>query len=302
MKRERKVILHLIVSEIKSGKIPAIISKEHNIKKQTLQYYLRWLKKEGVIEKEAYGVWKVLKEVLKSTKARQVKKQIRGHAFNWKVRFKHNIDWERRLKENNIKYQLIGINNSTPRIIFNGKKIWLTKTGLVIYEPQSFFSQSSLTSKGMAVWELDKTIKKLGRKLKINLTPYQFTTSREHYGMIKNELARQYNDKKEKLFIKDNEGIWLWIDDSHSLKELETNNTKNSRGVQNWWNKKKKNEFRVDDDYIQDGFKQTNNMIMKNAEHLNFHAENMRSHVEAIKTLSETVKELREEIKNLSKL
>jgi len=291
---ERKVVLPLIISQLKKGSSPSKISKEFNIKKQNLQYYIRQLKKEGVIIKEGYGVWKVLKEVSISTKARETskRKQIRGHAFNWRVRFKHKIDWERRLKDNNIKYQLIGIKGTTPRIIFNNKKIWFTKNGLVIYEPQSFFSQSSYTSKGMAVWELDKTIKALGRYLKIDLNTYQFTTSREHYGMIKNELAKQYNDKKEKLYIRDDEGIWMWIDDSHSLEELETNQPNNSRGVQNWYNDMKKHKFEVTPTFILT----TMNGIQQNQ--LQF-AENMQSHINAIKTLGQEVKGLSRTIKNL---
>ena len=293
---ERKVVLPLIVSQLKKGSYPAKISKEFNIKKQNLQYYIRQLKKEGVIIKEGYGIWKVLKEVSISTKASTTskKKQIRGHAFNWRVRFKHKIDWERRLKDNNIKYQLIGIKGTTPRIIFNNKKIWFTKGGLVVYEPQSFFSQSSYTSKGMAVWELDKTIKALGRYLKIDLNTYQFTTSREHYGMIKNELAKQYNDKKEKLYIRDDEGIWMWIDDSHSLEELETNQPNNSRGVQNWYNDMKKHKFEVTPTFILT----TMNGIQQNQ--LQF-AENMQSHINAIKTLGQEVKGLSRIIKGLKK-
>lgn len=293
-KRSKKVILHLIISEIKKGNNPSKISKEYNIKPQTLNYYLRQLKQNRIIEKQFYGVWKVLKEVSKSTKAHKNSKQIRGHAFNWKVRFKQEINWKRRLEINKIKYQLIGINNSTPRIIFNNKKIWLTKTGLVIYEPQSFFSQSSFTSKGMAVWELDKTIKMLGRHLKIDLGVYQFTTSREHYGMIKNELARQYNDKKEKLFIRDDNGIWMWIDDSHSLNELETNKPKNSRGVQKWYNDHKKHNFKVTPSFVLN----TMNGIQQNQ--LIF-AENMESHINAIKILGKEVKGLSRTIKGLKK-
>lgn len=292
MKEEKKQRLLLIISEIKKGKNPSKISKEHQINKKTLQNYLRQLKKMKCIQKESYGVWKVLKEVSITTKATSLRKQIRGHAFNWKVRFKKDIIWERRLKKLNIKYQLIGINKSTPRIIFNNKKIWFTKTGLVIYEPQSFFSQSSFTSKGMAVWELDKTIKALGRRLKIDLNDYQFTTSREHYGMIKNELAKQYNDRGEKLYIVDNKGLWMWIDFSHGIHELETNEPKNSRGVQNWYNDMKKHNFQVTPSFLLENInKVTNNQLMFN--------KNFESHVEAIKTLSETVKELKNEVRKL---
>jgi len=253
MKEEKKQRLLLIVSQIRAGKKPAKISKEQKINKKTLQNHLRQLKEMGCIEKQGYGVWKVLKEVSISSKATSLQKQIRGHAFNWKIKFKNNIDWERRLKKYKIKYQLIGINRSTPRIIFNGKKIWLTKTGLIIYEPNSFFAISSYTSKGMAVWELNKTIKALGRALRISLEGYRFATSREHYGMIKNELARQYNNKGEKLYIVDDEGKWMCIDFSHGIHELETNKPDTSRGVQNWYNDMKKTNFEVTPTFVLEG-------------------------------------------------
>lgn len=243
MKSKKKFLLHLIISNLKEGKSPAQIADENDISKQNLNYYLRQLKKEGVIEKESYGVWKVLKEVKKSTKARITHKQIRGHGFNWKVRFKYEIDWKRRLERFKVPHETLGVRGNTPRIILNNKKIWLTKKGLVVYEPKSFFSDSSHTSKGQAVWELDKTIKRLGRLLEIDLEGYEFTTSREHYGQIKNELAKQYNDKGEKLYIRDDKGNWMWIDDSHALNELETNEPKVSKQVQDWYNDWKKNNF-----------------------------------------------------------
>jgi len=290
------MILDLIISEIKNGNRPSQISKEHNIKKQTMQYYLRQLKKKGIIKKIGYGTWEVLKEVSISNKVSKtsMKKQIRGHAFNWKVKFKKKIDLKKFLDKSNIKYQLIGINNSTPRIILNNKKIWFTKKGLVIYEPQSFFAQSSYTSKGMAVWELDKTIKMLGRHLKIDLGKYYFMTSREHYGQIKNELAKQYNDKGEKLYIRDDNGKWMWIDFSHSVHELETNNPKISRGVQNWYNDMKKHNFEVTPSFLL----QSINQVTQNQ---NVFAQNMESHIKAIQTLGKEVKGLSKTIKGLRK-
>lgn len=291
MKTNKKVILYLIVSKIKAGKNPAKISKELKINPRTLQYYIRQLTKDGIIKKESYGVWKVEKEVSKTTKAHQKKyqKQIRGHAFNWKVKFPFQIDWKRRLKQSNIKYQLIGIKQTTPRIIFNNKKIWFTKTGLVIYEPKSFFSPSSHTSKGYAVFELDRTIKQLGRKLKINLDKYQFTTSREHYGLIKNELARQYNDKKEKLYIRDDKGIWMWIDDSHSLSELENNNPIINRGVQNWYNDMKQTNFKVTPSFITNSFNQILQVQQMNADNIVKHQRVLDEMLITLKKIQESL-------------
>ena len=295
MKRDKKVILLLLYGGIKAGLNPAQIAKENKINPRTLQYYLRQLKQNGNVQKVDYGIWKVIKEVSKTNKATSINKQIRGHAFNWKVKFLRDIDWKKRLDKKKIKYQLIGINKSTPRIIFNNKKIWFTKTGLIIYEPFSFYSNSAFTSKGLAVFELDRTIKQLGRKLNIDLSNYKFTTSREHYAQIKNDLAKQYNDKGEKLYIRDdNNSIWLWIDHSHGVDELEADKPKNSRGVQNWYNDMKKTNFEVTPTFVLNSINQvTQNQLMFN--------KNFESHVEAIQTLSKTVKELRIEIKNLRK-
>jgi len=245
MRSKKKVILDLIISNLKKGISPAQICKEKNIKKQTLQYYLRELKKKGIVQKVAYGTWTIKKEVSKTTKATKNPKQIRGHAFTWRIRFKTEVDWKKRLEKFKIPHETLGVRGNTPRIILNNKKIWLTKRGLVIYEPKSFLSNSSFTSKGMAVWEMDKTVKEIYQMLQINLGGYEFTTSREHYGQIKNELARQYNEKGEKLYIADRGGIWMWIDDSHSLSELETNKPQTSKRVQDWYNDMKKTNFEI---------------------------------------------------------
>ena len=301
-KQDKELTLYNIFLELKNGNSPAKISKKLNINKNTLQYYLRKLKKDNIIIKEGYGCWKVLKEVSKTTKASQKKcqnKEIRGHAFNWRVKFNDKIDWIRRLEKYGVKYKLIGINKSTPRIILNNKKIWLTKNGLVVYDAESFLSQSSDNSKGMAVFELDKTIKMIGRKLNIILDGYRFTTSREHYGIIKNVLAKQYNDKKEKLYIRDDEGLWLWIDDSHSLKELETNEPRVNREVQNWWNDSKSTGFKVTPSFILEGMNNTNQMISQVTSNQLMFNNNFESHVEAIKTLSSEVKRLGEVLTKL---
>jgi hypothetical protein len=295
-----KVLLPLIISEIKSGLSPSQICKKHNIKKQNLNYYLRKLKKNGTIEKVHYGIWRVKKEVKISSKASpSLSHQIRGHAFNWRVKFLRKYDWIKLLKRNNIKYQLIGVAKSTPRIMLNGKKVWLTQTGLVIYEPESFFAKSSKQSYGRAVHELQNTINMLERVLKTRLGEWQFTVSREHYGMIKNELARQYNKKGEKLYIRDDNGIWLWIDDSYSLEELETNEKEVSHNVQTWYNDHKKHNFEVNSSWILNAFNKNNQMMNGIQQNQVLFSENFVSHVEVIRELGASVRKLTETVERL---
>ncbi len=300
MKNGKKLGLTQILTHIKEGLSPSMISKKYNIPKQTLSYSVNKLKKFGCIEKEGYGVWKYikpLKEVRNQPKGNirdksgTYQKQIRGHAFIWKIEFFENILWEKFIKKSNINYQLI-CNKRVFRIVLHNRKIWLTKKGMIIYEPIDFLGGSSFQVKGTAVFEMDKLVKSLLKKLKIRFTPYKFTTSREHYAMVKNKLAKQYNDKKEKLFVYgEYGGVWLWIDHSHGVHELETKDPKISRQIQKWYNSHKKTNFDVTPEFVL-------NAINKNAENLEYHAENMRSHVGATKDLTKATKTLN---KNLEK-
>jgi DNA-binding IscR family transcriptional regulator len=277
-----------VLDLFKQGLNPSKISKKLNISKQKLNYYIRKLKKNGYIEKKGYGTWEVKTFSLSQINLKQLK--VRGHAFVWKVKIHKNFNWEEILKGKNFK--LVG-KEKYPRIIIKDKKVWLGKNRIIIFENKSFYSNNAINSKKLAVFSLLEVLRALESKLSINLRPYAFSLSREHYGLIKNELARQCNKKGEKIHIRDDiDGEWLWIDDSESLNELETNKVGNNLGVQNWWNDMKKNKFQVTPSYTLNSINQvTQNQMM--------FAQNFETHVEAIKTLSEKVKELSEVIKEL---
>lgn len=308
----KKFVLVQIFELIKAGRNPAQISKELNIPKTTIAYSVGKLKKMGCIEKKGYGVWEAIQEPKKYEKVHKVgmtgtpkkvrtspKKQIRGHAFKWRIRFFKDINWEKRIKESKLKYQMICM-NKVFRIIYKGRKIWLTKNGMVIYEPLDFMGKSSYESKGKAVYEMDRLIKSLLNRLRQNFVPYQFTTSTEHYAIIKNELARQYNDRKEKLLINNEEGTtWLWIDDSKGLSELETNDPKINREVQNWWNDNKKHNFQVTPTFLMETMNQQSNMIGQNAMNLNNYSVHLKAHVDSVKQLGASVQELTKLIKEM---
>ena len=147
----------------------------------------------------------------------------------------------------------------TPRIFIKGKKIWLGKETIVIYETKSFYGKNAIQSRKYAVFELLSTLDKLSKELGISIGKPYFKPTREHYGMIKNELARQCNKKGEKIIIRDDlDGEWLWIDDSEGmLGELETGGkgfTKDRAGlnldVQNWYNDHKRHNFKVTPSFI----------------------------------------------------
>lgn len=319
MKRDKNLLLNNIYNEIKAGLSPSKISKKYNISKQNLNYYVGKLKNLGLIEKKGYGVWVCLRDIKqvktlttrpynRETFTSNSPKEIRGHAFIWKIHFYDSIDWEKyvnKYQKKKLNFQLMKHNNIL-RTVFQNRKIWLGKKGMIIYEAIDFMGRSSFEVKGKAVFEMDLLIKNLLKELNIKFRPYKFTTSREHYGIIKNELARQYNDRKEKMFIRSSDGdVWLWIDDSKGLAELETKDPHISRQVQNHYNSHRKHKFEVDADYVLNGFNQNAQAINKNAvhiekntEHLEFYLENMKSHIKAIKQLGDAVEILSKEVKN----
>jgi len=51
---------------------------------------------------------------------------------------------------------------------------------------------------------------------------YKFRVARQHYALIKNSLARQYLEDGKKLAVYSGRGLWLLIDNSYNLEELET--------------------------------------------------------------------------------
>jgi hypothetical protein len=285
-----------ILNLLKEGKNPTTISKQLNIPKQKISYYTRRLKQIGVIKKVGYGTWEV-QHLTSNTLETLLNKSIRGHAFIWTIKNPDKVNWKQILDNNSIHYNLV--RNSTPRIFIKGKKIWLGKKGIVIYETKSFYGNNAINSKRLAVNELLEVVHALEIKLGVRLPKY-FKCAREHLGLIKNDLAIQVNKQGEKIHIRDDlEGEWMWIDDSESLGELETSNVKNNLGVQKWFNDMKRTNFQVTPTFLMERMNQvTNNQLI--------FADNMSSHIQAIQTLSTEVKRfntaidrLIEEVENL---
>lgn len=309
MKEKKKVGLIQVLELIKSGSSPAQISKKYNIPKQNVSYFVGKLKKLGCIQKKGYGVWEYLKPIKEvkhlttthsnrlSNKTLTSKKEIRGHAFIWKIEFVKPYDWKkvvRSYKKKTLTFQLIS-SGKIFRIMFKNRKIWLNTRGLTIYEPIDFMGSSSFQVKGKAVYEMDMLIKDLLKHLGLKFRQYRFTTSREHYGIVKHELARQYNEKKEKLKIRSDDGdLWMWIDDSKGLSELENNAPSISRQVQNFWNDHKKHAFAVTPTFVLNTMHgiQQNQKIFDN---------NMKTHLEVLNKIGDEIGKFADVVDELTK-
>lgn len=316
MKQEKKVGLHLILSELKAGLNQKEISKKYSIPKQTTSYNVGKLVELGCVEKIGHGVssrWEVIKEVPNRPKGTMEVKsglhEIRGHAFIWNIEFLQEAqDWnqiitnyKKRYPKSKLTFKMI-CGGKVPRTIFKGRKIWLTKSGLTIYEPLDFFGKSSFSVKGSAVYEMDRLVKDLVGKLGLKMQYYKFKCSREHFAHVKNQMARQFNENKQKIKV-GIDGKWFWIDHSHGEHEEETNDANISRQAQIKYKEEVADGFNTTrPSVINANFEESAKQIKKNAENLDYHAENMRSHVGAVRILGSEVKALRQERNETAKL
>lgn len=273
MKDNKKLVLDAILKEIKLGKNPAKISAKYKISKQKLQYSLDKLKKMGCIEKVGYGTWRYIKEVQIRPKDTSNPKfglrEIRGHAFIWNIEFlEGGFDWMQIVENYKRKYKNPSLifktvcRGKVPRVIFQKRKIWMTKKGLTIYEPLDFLGGSSFTVKGQAVFEMDRLIKDLLKKLRLKLQHYKFKCSREHFAHVKNQMARQFNENKEKIKV-EFDGKHFWVDHSHGEHEEETDDANVSVQAQKHYKSQMKTKFAVTPEVILKNQENTNNQITK---------------------------------------
>ncbi len=297
MKQCKKVGLDVIVSEIKAGLKPAQIGKKYNISSSTLGRSLDKLKEMGCIEKVGYGTWKVLKEVpnqLEDTlkvKRDFSKRDIRGHAFIWTIEFlERGIDWKqvvenykKRHRRPALTFKMI-CGGKVPRTIFKKRKVWLTKAGLTIYEPLDFFGDSAFKVKGDAVFEMDRLVKDLLKKLGLKMQFYRFKCSREHFAHVKNQMARQFNDKKQKIKV-EFEGKHFWIDHSHGEDEQETDDPNVSVQAQKYYKSHVKTMFKFTPEKIAELIMENTKAIGENAKSNKVYGDNSVTHVALMKKI-----------------
>lgn len=313
--KNKKVDFYLLVFELlKRGWNPSKIARSCNLSKQVIQYHITKLKAKGLINKVGYGTWEVTNK--RSKEVPQVTKQsgggvcieevkdfvpdsVRGHAFQFKLWLPKDLrNWDRR-EEFLVKQGFDFIRmNFGQRLIFKGRKVWLCNRSVVVYEKSSYWADTSKGSRSYAVADFIVFVKQLERFLGANLSwggKYKFKVSRQHYSLVKNALAEQYNREGKKLSIFDENGYWAAIDDSFNLKEFETLHPEtadtDNKKVQDFFNGVKKLDGYTPQ-FVTDS-------IGGLATNFEYHSENMRSHVGAIQELGKGVKELTRIIKKL---
>jgi biotin operon repressor len=278
------------------------IREKLNISKQNLNFYLRRLKEKGFIEQKGRGWYEVVKESKNSTKyGILLSKDIsRGHAYVWNIKLPKEIpNWSRRieiLKEKDYHFELVGALKTTPRIKVLGRKVWLCNDHLRIFERkgQSYYGKTAIESRKAALSELLLIVTALENKLGVFLRPFDFTWNREHYALIKNDLAIDQNRKGIIWRIEDQKGEWLIIDDSlgegGELENIGKDAFKTNIPMQKWWNDQKETEFKVTPTFLME-------MFNKIGETQILDKINIQKHQKVLDDMSLTLKEIRDSLK-----
>jgi len=268
-----------------------------------------------------YGVWEIIKEynekeVQKTTKvtSRQLganlnlfkQDRVRGHAFQFKINLPELRNWKNREKlflKKDIKFEplLIGGINRGQKLEFKGRKIWLTDKSIIIYEKSSYLADTSKESQERAIQDMLALMKSLEKHLQANFKTgryYKFKVSRQHYSLVKNALAQQYDKEGNKLQVYNEDGLWFLIDNSFNLHEAETVHPKTSvddnKKVQDYFNGVKKLENYTPQFVVNSMQGIQNNQII--------FAENMKSHIKAIQDVGNATQMLKEEVIHLRKV
>lgn len=234
-----------IMQQLKEGKTPTTIQHNLGMKQTTLQYYLTKLKQAGLIRKLGYGVWEVTDKNIKSRHVGQKDTpthrqlnlmffspdMVRGHAFLFTLNVPKGVrNWtnekrEQFLDSHKIDYLRLKIGGSGQRIIFRGRKVWLTNKSIVIYDTGSYFAERAVEAKSTAIYKFFSIVKGIERLLHVEFAVdqnYKFKVSRQHYALVRNALAKQYTEEGQKLEVRTDKGLWFIIDNSFNLNEAET--------------------------------------------------------------------------------
>jgi len=313
-----------IINELRHSTNLTKIGKKLNISKQKLNHYLRQLKKEGYIEHKGKGWYEVTKKSKNLTNHSSfLKKDIsRGHANVWNVNFKRKPeDWENRieiLKKKKVNFKLVGALKTTPRIKVLGRKVWLCNNHIRVFDKpkESYYGETAKESKNLALQEIKLIVGVLNRKLGTFLSLKDISFRKEHYALIKNDLAIEENRRGNIIRIKDEDGEWLLIDDSlekgGELENIGKKAYKTNIPMQKWWNNHKKNNFEVTPTFIlntmngiQQAVKSNQEMLVGVPKNMELLAKQIESHLALIKEYREEnvawrkkkTKEIRKEIK-----
>lgn len=208
----------------------------------------------------------IIKEYLDWIISYELENKVRGHAFMFKISLPKNMrNWDKRsryLDKANIPYKPLNLFGNAQSLLLNNNRVWLTNKSIIFFLKESFIAETAKESKSLALWKLVQYVKSLEKLLKANFTQsgkYLFKVSRQHYSLMKNSLAKQYDAEGRKLNCYTSDGLWLIVDNSFNLHELETVHPKtalpDNKTIQEFMNDLKENPTtlsKIEERYMRD--------------------------------------------------
>jgi hypothetical protein len=328
-----------IITAIESGVALSSLRRKLAMKESAFQYHLTILKSQGIIRRVGYGTWEVLdqpdsakkrttvpsyvgpintqqprstaREITQSQLTQFQQDAVRAHAFVFTLQVPKSLrNWNNKkrtqyLSAHEIPFKQLNIGGGGQRIIVKDRKVWLTNKSIIIYDKASYFAEDALQAKGTAIATHISIIKHIERLLHVEFRigdDYKFKVSRQHYALIYNALAKQYNEAGEKLEVRNGRGLWFLIDNSFNMNEAETMGDtamSDNQKVQGYFNGLKDIPASQGAPTYTPAFVlEVMNGIQQNQ--MAF-AENMASHIDAVKSLGSGVKDMTAAIKRLNK-
>jgi len=181
-----------------------------------------------------------------------------------------------------------------------GRKVWLCNDHLRIFDKpkQSYYGETARESKKLSHMALLDIIRVLENKLGFLFKPLRYEIQKEHYALIKNDLAIDQNKKEIIMRISDKEGEWLLIDDSlEQGRELETVGKaafKTNIPLQSWWNEHKETNFKVTPSFLMEKLNETNKNFNEIGETLKESSKNQLDVSMIIKQLESNIRGITE--------
>ncbi len=126
---------------------------------------------------------------------------VRGHAFQFTLSIDPNMrNWNKRaeiMQKLEIEFKPLNIFGGGQSLVFKGRKVWLTNKSIVIFEKSSYMAETSKEAREYAIYDMISLVEALERHLKADFGAtrgkLRFKVSRQHYALIKNALAKQYD-------------------------------------------------------------------------------------------------------------
>lgn len=247
-----RFLLECVLLLEKTNSVKAVCEK-FGVSKQRFNYHLKKLKTLGIVEKRGYGVWVVnrenfylldkTKENVKQRSKKEVKNiapsrwggavsslftsnNVSGHAYMWVLKTP-GFPFERvrdRLDSGLFKVIPQGLSFDTE--LFSGWRVWLCRRSVVLYAPKDsrFFASDELLAYKSALSECLVVVRRLEKLLGFSLRfrkDYVLKPRREHNAHCDELVARGVSERGERFAVWDSSGVWLRVDSSLGVPELE---------------------------------------------------------------------------------